>query len=204
MRKVFIVLLPVISQLFALEASEILEKTIEKYRNMNSFYAEFEQVYCDEEAGICQRFEGKTYYVKPNFFRMEIAQPNQIYVGDSVSLWIYMPDEKRVVRQRLEQMPFQINPDALFANYEEEYDATVAEEGEDYYQILLTPKEEIGMYRKMTVQIRKKKFDIMAILVQDEAGAESKFEFTKMEINKKISKKLFEFSPPKGVQVDEY
>lgn len=204
MRTVSVSLLALISQLCAIEAHEILEKTIEKYRNMTSFYAEFEQVYCDEEAGICQRFEGKTYYMKPNFFRMEIAQPHQIYVGDSVSLWIYMPDEKRVVRQRLQQMPFQINPDALFENYREEYDPAVTNEGEDYYEILLEPKEESGVYRKMTVQIRKKKYDIMAISVTDETGAESRFAFTKMEMNKKISKKLFEFSPPKGVQVDEY
>lgn len=204
MRRIFFIMLAVISQLFALEANEVLEKTIEKYRNMNSFYAEFEQVYCDEEAGVCQRFEGKTYYMKPNFFRMEIAQPNQIYVGDSVSLWIYMPDEKRAIRQSLQQMPFQINPDALFENYEEEYNPAIAEENEDSYEIVMQPKEDAGVYRKMTVQIRKKTFEIMGISVLDETGAESKFEFTKMEINKKISKKLFEFSPPKGVRVDEY
>ncbi|UCD19284.1 MAG: outer membrane lipoprotein chaperone LolA [candidate division WOR-3 bacterium] len=204
MRIISVALLAIISQLLALEATEILERTKEKYGNMNSFYAEFEQVYCDEEAGICQRFEGKTYYMKPNFFRMEITQPNQVYVGDSVSLWIYMPDEKRAVRQKLEQIPFQISPDAIFANYEEEYEPSIAKEDEEYYEILLTPKEESGMYRRITVQIRKNKFDIMAISIIDGAGTESKFEFTKMEINKKISKKIFKFNPPEGVQVDEY
>ena len=191
-------------QLFALEANDVLDRTIKQYQNMNSFYAEFEQVYCDEEAGICQRYEGKTYYMKPNFFRMEIDKPRQIYVGDSVPLWIYIPDEKRAVRQRLEQMPFQINPDALLMNYQSEYNAQIITETDGYYEIALTPKEDTDMYRKLTVKIDKASFEIISIAVVDEAGTESKFEFTKVEINKKISRKMFEFKPPEGIQIDEF
>jgi outer membrane lipoprotein-sorting protein len=40
--------------------------------------------------------------------------------------------------------------------------------------------------------------------VHDDAGTESKFEFSKIEIDKKLSKKIFQFSPPKGAQVDEF
>jgi chaperone LolA len=201
-----LILLPVVlvSHLFALEANQILEKTVEKYRNMSTFYTEFEQEYCDEDAGICQHYEGKTYYMKPNFFRMEIEQPKQIYVGDSVSLWIYMPDDKRAIRQALQQVPFQISPDALFENYEEDFIASVTNEGEDYYEIALQPKDENDIYRKLTVEIKKETFEIIGLSVVDESGIESTFEFTKVEINQKIDKKLFEFKVPAGVQVDEY
>ncbi len=204
MKRVLLMSLLVISQLLALEANEVLEKTIKRYKNMNSFYAEFEQTYCDEEAGICQRYEGRTYYMKPNFFRMEIDDPQQIYVGDSISLWIYMPDEKRVIRQNLEQMPFQISPDALFEDYESNYDTEIITAEEDYYEISLEPKDETDIYRKITVRIQNKTFEIIGISVLDEAGTESKFEFTEVEINKKISREMFEFSPPEGVQVDEF
>ncbi|UCG31432.1 MAG: outer membrane lipoprotein carrier protein LolA [candidate division WOR-3 bacterium] len=193
-----------LSQLFALEANEIIGKTIEKYRNMDTFYTEFEQEYCDEDAGICQRFEGKTYYMKPNFFRMEIEEPRQIYVGDSLSLWIYMPDEKRAIRQELHQMPFQISPDALFENYEEEFVPSLTSEGEDHYEIMLEPKDETDIYRRLKVTIKKETFEILVISVVDESGIESKFEFTKVEINKKIDRKIFDFNPPKGVKIDEY
>ena len=204
MTKIISVCLLICSQMFALEANEVLDRTIETYQNMNSFYTEFEQVYCDEEAGICQRYEGRTYYMKPNFFRMEIDDPEQIYVGDSASLWIYIPDENRAIRQSLEQLPFQINPDALFANYEEEYDTELISRTDDYYEIKLKPKDETDIYQKLTVKIKDKTFEIVGITVLNEAGTESKFEFTKVEINKKISKKMFEFSPPKGVQIDEF
>ncbi|MBE0432959.1 outer membrane lipoprotein carrier protein LolA [candidate division WOR-3 bacterium] len=204
MRRLILFVLLATSRMFGIEASEIIDRMVERYRNMNSFYAEFEQVYCDEEAGICQRFEGRTYYMRPNFFRMEIDEPKQIYVGDSVSLWIYMPEEKRAIRQKLQQMPFQVNPDALFENYQNDYNPVLSGESENYYEIVMEAKEETGMYQRLTVQIRKGTYEMTAISVMDDTGSESKFEFTKVEINKKIPKKLFEFTPAKGVQVEEY
>lgn len=204
MRRLLFVLLLITSYLFAAEANEVLDKTINQYKNMNSFYAEFQQIYCDEEAGICQRFEGRTYYMKPNYFRMEIDEPEQIYVGDSTSLWIYFPKENRVIRQRLEQMPFQISPDALLADYETDYDAEIIAETDAYYEIELNPKENTDIYRKLTVKIRTGTYELIGITVHDDAGTESKFEFSKVEIDKKLSKKIFQFSPPEGALIDEF
>ncbi|MGD9380754.1 MAG: outer membrane lipoprotein chaperone LolA [candidate division WOR-3 bacterium] len=204
MIRLLIALMLLTTQILATEASDVLDKTIEQYQNMNSFYAEFEQVYCDEEAGICQRFEGRTYYMRPNYFRMEIADPEQIYVGDSTSLWIYFPAENRVIRQGLEQMPFQVSPDALFADYKSDYEAEIVVENDEYYEIDLTPIENTSIYRKLTVRIKVKTYELIGITVYDDAGTESKFEFNKVEMNKKLSKSIFQFSPPEGVQVDEF
>jgi outer membrane lipoprotein carrier protein len=204
MIRLFTVLLLISSILLATQASEVMDKTIELYQNMNSFYAEFVQVYCDEEAGICQRFEGRTYYMRPNYFRMEIDDPEQVYVGDSASLWIYFPEENRAIRQNLEQLPFQVSPDALLADYKSDYDAEIVDENKEYYEIDLTPLENASIYRKLTVRIKTKTFEIIGITVYDDAGNESKFEFSKVELNKKLSKSIFQFNPPEGVQIDEF
>lgn len=204
MIRLFLTFLWVVSTLLATQASEVMDKTIELYQNMNSFYAEFAQVYCDEEAGICQRFEGRTYYMRPNFFRMEIDDPEQIYVGDSASLWIYFPEENRAIRQGLEQMPFQVSPDALLADYTNDYNAEIVAENDDYYEIDLTPIEDTNIYRKLTVRIKAQTYELIGITVYDDAGTESKFEFSKMEVNKKLSKSIFQFDPPEGVQIDEF
>jgi outer membrane lipoprotein carrier protein len=204
MIRLFTVLLLISSILLATQASEVMDKTIELYQNMNSFYAEFVQVYCDEEAGICQRFEGRTYYMRPNYFRMEIDDPEQVYVGDSASLWIYFPEENRAIRQNLEQLPFQVSPDALLADYKSDYDAEIVDENKEYYEIDLTPLENASIYRKLTVRIKTKTFEIIGITVYDDAGNESKFEFSTVELNKKLSKSIFQFNPPEGVQIDEF
>ncbi len=194
----------IVLQAFAIDMDEIINKTIEKYENLNSFYAEFNQILCDEVSGTCSNFEGKIYFLRPNFFRMEMESPKQIYVGDSVSLWVYLPEKNRAIRQSLGQMPFQINPDIFLKDYEKRFNAELTDEDKNSVQITLTPKDKTDIYEKIIIKILKGKFEIAAITIIDEIGSESKFNFDKIEINKKISRKLFDFNPPKGTQIDEY
>jgi len=189
---------------FTLELHEILDKTVEKYNKIDNFYAEFTQVMCDELSGTCQFFEGKIYFKRPNFFRMEIGDPPQIYVGDSSSLWIYMPEKKRAIRQSLGQIPVQISPDVFLKDYEKRFNIELLGEEKKIVQIALIPKQNTDIYSKIIVDIHKSKYDIKAITIHDQAGQENKFTFDKMELNKKLSKELFEFKPPEGTQVDEF
>jgi len=189
---------------FALEVDEIINKTIEKYENLKSFHAEFEQLFCDEVSGTCHNFEGEIYFLKPNYFRMEMKNPRQIYIGNSTSLWIYIPEEKRAIRQHLEQVPFAINPDFFLKDYDERFTAELTKEEKDRFMVSLIPKEETEIYEKITISIHKSKFEITAVTVLDKTGSKSTYSFGKIEVNKKISKKLFEFDPPDGIQIDEY
>jgi len=193
-----------LSQSFALDVNEIINKTLAKYENMNSFYAEFDQEYCDGSSGVCQLFKGKIYFLRPNFFRMEFTEPKQMYVGDSVSLWVYLPDEKRAIRQNFGQVPFAVNPDIFLKDYEEHFNATLVKETDNNFEIALTPIEETEIYEMITISIHNKKFEITAITITDGTGTKSNFDFHKIKINKNISKKLFKFQPPKGTKIDEY
>jgi len=159
---------------------------------------------CDELTGTCRDFEGKIYFVKPFSFRLEVKSPQQIYVGDSVSLWIYLPEEKIARKQDFVQVPFQINPDIFLKDYHERFKAELMEEAEKSYLISLTPTDETDIYEKIIVRINKEKYAIEEITIRDEVGSENKIYFKKIELNKKLSKKLFEFHPPEGTQVDEY
>ena len=189
---------------FALEIYDILDKTTEKYNKISDFYAEFTQTMCDELSGTCQLFEGKIYFKRPNFFRMEINDPSQIYVGDSSSLWIYMPDKKRAIRQSLGQIPVQISPDVFLKDYDKRFNIEYIGEEKKIVQIALIPKQDTDIYSKIIVDIHKTKHEIKAITIRDQAGQENKFTFEKIELNKKLSKDLFEFKPPEGTQVDEF
>lgn len=200
----FFLLFFITQHLFAVDLDEIIDKTTEKYNDLNSFYAEFTQVLCDELSGTCQLFEGKIYFKRPNFFRMEIGDPAQIYVGDSSSLWIYMPDKKRAIRQSLGQIPVQINPDIFLKDYDKKFNIELISEKENTVQIALLPIEETDIYTKIIIAIHKSKYEIQAISIQNQAGQESKFSFDKIEIDKTMSKSLFEFTPPEGTEVDEY
>jgi len=133
---------------------------------------------------------------------MEIENPKQIYVGDSLSLWIYLPDKKRAIRQHLgAQIPFAVNPDIFLKDYNERFNAEL--KTDKNYEIILTPKEETEIYKKIIVSIDPQKYEITGITIYDETESENKFIFKNIELNKKISKKLFEFKPPKGTEVVE-
>ncbi|MCX7995306.1 MAG: outer membrane lipoprotein chaperone LolA [candidate division WOR-3 bacterium] len=187
---------------FGQDLDTIIKRTVVNYQNLKSFYIEFKQQFCEKGSGICQTFDGAIYFLKPNFFRMEIKNPKQIYVGDSASLWIYLPDRKKAIRQHLgTDIPFAINPDIFLKNYEERFNAEL-KKGQDF-EIILTPKEETEIYKKIIVVIDPQKYEIKGLTILDETESENKFIFKNIQLNKKISKKIFEFKPPKGTEVIE-
>lgn len=191
-------------QCYALEVDEIIGKTIAHYESMRTLYLEFSNVLCDEASGTCAMTDGVIYFQKPNLFRLEMENPEQVYVGDSTTLWIYIPAEQRAIKQSVSELPFQVNPDLFLRDYEERFTAELMEETDDIYAIRLLPKDSADVYDRITVDIAKNQYTIVGIAVFDDIGSENKYSFHKVEINPKIQKKLFEFKPPSGVRVDEY
>ena len=187
----------------AASLDEVVDRTNLTYANLNSFYTKFTQTMCDEAAGLCRIFEGEIYFLKPNFFRMTINNPQQVLVGDSTSLWIYMPKEKKAIRQDMTQMPFAINPEVFLKGYNERFNAALSGEDKDFCEITLSPKEETGIYSKIMIRVSLPGYKITDISIVDQTGAENKFAFEKTEINRKINKKIFQFNPPKGTEIIE-
>ncbi len=190
------------SPCFAQHLDSVINRTVANYQNLNSFYIEFNQQFCEKTSGICQNFEGCVYFLKPNYFRMEINNPRQVYVGDSISLWLYFPDKKRAIRQHLGgQIPFAVNPDIFLKDYTTRFNAEM--QIGNNYEIILSPKEETEIYQKIIVSIDKQKYEIVGISIIDETESENKFVFQNIQLNKKLSRKLFEFKPPKGTEIIE-
>ncbi len=189
---------------YAIGVEEIIAKTIENYENMTTLYVEFTNVLCDEATGTCSNASGVIYFKKPDLFRMEMNTPEQIYIGNSSVLWIYIPAEERAIKQNMAELPFQVNPDMFLHDYDERFTATLDKETEDTYRISLTPRDSTDLYECIAVEIDKKEYKIVGIAVTDEIGSENKYSFQNVQLNGKLSKKLFEFKPPAGVRVDEY
>ncbi|MEO0160953.1 MAG: outer membrane lipoprotein chaperone LolA [candidate division WOR-3 bacterium] len=201
-KNTLIVLIGVFVMGFTQDLDTVIERTIANYQNLKSFYIEFHQQFCDKESGSCESFEGLIYFLKPNFFRMEIKNPRQIYVGDSISLWIYFPERKKAIRQHLgANIPFAVNPDILLKDYQEKFNAQLNKNSD--YEIILTPKQATEIYKKIVVSIDRQRYEIKGVSIVDETDSENKFTFRNIQLNKKISRKLFEFKPPKGTEIIE-
>lgn len=189
---------------YALGVDEIISKTVANYENMKTLHIEFSNVLCDEASGTCHMTDGVIYFQKPNLFRLEMENPEQVYIGDSSTLWIYIPAENRAIKQSMTELPFQVNPDLFLRDYDERFTAELIEETEETYMIRLIPKDSTDVYDRINVDIAKDQYTIVSIAVFDDIGSENKYSFHKVEIDAKIPKKLLEFKPPSGVRVDEY
>ncbi len=190
-------------QLFAADLQDVVAKTNATYANLNSFYTKFRQVMCDEAMGICNTYDGEIYFLKPNFFKMTIEKPGQVLVGDSSSLWIYLPTEKRAIRQSLKEIPFAINPNLFLAGYEERFNAALTSDRAGTIEITLTPKEATEIVTRVVVTVDASSFKITGIAIVDQAGAENKFNFENTKLNPSIDRKIFKFNPPKGTEIIE-
>ena len=135
---------------------------------------------------------------------MEIEDPEKVYVGDSTSLWIYIPAEKRAIRQKMTGMPSYINPDEFLSGYEDRYTAVLSADSGKTYEVTLTPIDETDVYEKIVISVSKKTFEITSLSIHDGVGSENKYIFETFETNKHISKNMFVFDPPDGTQIDEY
>jgi len=189
--------------LYAADLQEVIAKTNATYANLNSFYTKFRQVMCDEALGTCNIYDGEIYFLRPNFFKMTIEKPGQVLVGDSSSLWIYLPAEKRAIRQTLKEIPFAINPNLFLAGYEERFNANLTSDSAGTFGITLTPKEATEIFTRVVVTIDASTHTITAIAIVDQAGAENKFYFEDTKLNPAINRKLFKFNPPKGTEIIE-
>lgn len=185
------------------DLEEIIEKTNAHYRNLNSFYTRVQQVTCDEALGICNVYEGEIYFLKPNYFKMVIEKPPQILVGDSSSLWVYFPLEKRAIRQFLKDIPYAVNPDIFLMDYQNQYETTLSAEGSGVYEITLTPKEADGIFHHAVITIDAQTFLIKAVAVIDPSGTENKFHFEATKLNPALDRKIFKFNPPRGTEIIE-
>jgi chaperone LolA len=188
----------------AVQVDEIISKTVANYEDMKTLYIEFSNVLCDEASGTCTMTDGTIYFKKPHLFRLEMENPEQVYIGDSTTLWIYIPEENRAIKQSALELPFQVNPDLFLRDYEERFTAALQEETKDTYMIQLLPKDSADVYSRINVDIAKDTYTIVGIAVFDGIGSENKYSFHTVKINPDISKKKFEFTPPPGVCIDEY
>ena len=200
---IFISISVVISILGAADLGEVIAKTNATYANLNSFYTKFRQFMCDEAMGVCNIYDGEIYFLRPNFFKKTIEKPGQVLVGDSSSLWIYLPVEKRAIRQTLKDVPFAINPNLFLAGYEERFNAALTSDSAGTIGITLTPKEATEIFTRVVVTVDASSYVITAIAIVDQAGAENKFYFEDTKLNPEINRKLFKFNPPKGTEIIE-
>ncbi|HID94953.1 MAG TPA: outer membrane lipoprotein chaperone LolA [Candidatus Latescibacteria bacterium] len=184
----------------------IVKKVEKRYEKLKTFSVEFQQTFYWKLADKTQGFRGKLYLKKPDMFRVETS--HQVIVTDGDTLWIYNPEEEQVIISPYADSEEPSNPQALFfeytENYEAEYIGTEKIGKRDCYLIKLLPQRDDQYITAMKVWVDKKRWLTLKVEYYDVNDNTTTYTLlSDPEVDQKLDDALFKFNIPDGVEVIE-
>lgn len=183
-------------------ASTPAEELTQLLSNYQTLQAQFDQVTRSGNRQDVQKSTGTLYMQRPGKFRWEIKTPSQqVIVANGSTLWIYDVDLEQVTKQTID-MRSASNPAILLsgeiAQLVKNYQVNkVLIENKLWY--VLIPRSERSSFLVVRFYFSKNKLE--KIWLRNSFNQDTEFTFTNLVLNKNISSALFEFKPPKGVDV---
>jgi len=178
-----------------------------KYENVNDLEAGCIQETFNNTVGKKFRFKGKLYIKKPDKLRMEIEDPEeQLIVTNGSILWIYIPENNQVVKEKLDinnKSKTALMILAGMAKLDRDFKIYKKSDDNKKYFLGLFPKDSKSSVKKMELEIDKKGYNVEKVIVEDSFDNWTSYELLNVRINKGISDSKFDFKIPEGVEVVE-
>lgn len=173
--------------------------------HFNAMSAKFTQTLYDNSGNVVQNNSGDMALKRPGKFRWQVTSANkQLLIADGRNLWIYDEDLQQATRQKMDKN--QANSPAWLLSGS-------VQALEDRFQVYRVKKGEPGQWFQLKSDNQKDLFKwiqlhfvndtLTEMQLFDNLGQLSKFVFNDIKINPNLSANVFQFSPPKGVDVVE-
>ena len=193
-------LLVVFSLLFAINVhAQSLQM---RFSGLDSFSAEFNQKLFDPDQVMQEETSGVLRVQRPNRFNLEYRQPYyQLYVADGKQLYFYDKDLEQVTVKAQEGM-LENTPAMLLSNpgkLDQLYHVTPQGEEGGLFWYELVPRQTGGNFERITLAFKGNQLTIMEL--QDSFNQTTRLKFKNIQRNPDLNPKLFQFTPPKGVDV---
>ena len=169
-----------------------------------SFSADFKQVVINELGNPVQTSYGVFYLQRPGKFRWNYDKPfQQQIVSKSGKVWFYDTDLEQVTIKKLDASVGSTPALLLSGDAVLEDNFTMQEQGTeaDMQWIKLVPKKTESTFKYVTIGLEKGKLAGMELM--DNFGQQTRIYFSNILINPPLKPTVFEFVPPKGVDVFE-
>lgn len=172
-----------------------LNKALSRFHNLQ---ANVQQI-TETQSGQTLKSSGLLWLERPNQFRYQIKSPNeQLYVSDGHQLWNYDKPLLQVIVQPLNRQ-IQQTPLLLLSGKVSDisklFKVTSIADGE----FELIPKSKDNLISKIVMTFKLGHPEDMQLT--NPFGQITTINFTDVRMNQPISKSLFQFVPPKGVDV---
>jgi chaperone LolA len=180
--------------LILLSPKEEFLKTIE---GVKSFEAEFKERVNYPGFEISQKFSGKLYGLRPNFFRMEVDSPTkQLLIMDGKNAWLYLREDGVVYKRK--SGDFFHNAGIFFLS--QELDIRYVGNGGERKFVLIPKKE--APYDSVVV-VSNRSYLPKEILIFAKDGSTMDFTLYNMRVNIPLNRDMFQFRIPKDAELIE-
>jgi outer membrane lipoprotein carrier protein len=201
-----------------LDATAIVTLVQTFYDQTKTLQADFEQTRYTRLYDRYDRAKGRVVFKKPGMMRWDYAKPNgQVFVSNGKKLLIYQPPEEGEKRGQLieraldeDQLPsafsFLTGGGVLNKDFEVRLLEHSNESFKDGYVLQLIPRKQTPNYEQLVFYVRALTTDgkragvVQRVLIIDSAGNRNRFDFSKMEFNRDVSDRRFDYRPPKGTE----
>lgn len=172
-----------------------------RYLGLKTLSGDFEQTICNDFDGSCQRFAGSFRIQLPGRYRLEVRSPKrQLIVCDSATLWIYLPDEKRALRQAA----IGASPVLAFLDpvLDPNTDALVLVDSTGRTRVRVLTPDSLSALADLELELDPAGRRIDAFSFTDGWGNKTRFVLKNQQWNQRLAPKLFVFTPPRGTTIE--
>jgi outer membrane lipoprotein carrier protein len=179
-----------------------LQKLSAQLEPLTSLQGQFVQTVSDEKNKVLQTSQGSVAVKRGNRLRWETTSPfAYLIVTDGSVLWRFDQDLEQATKQKfkgeLADTPALIlsgEMTRIRANY-----TVTIEQGSNGIYYRLTPKQKNALFRALTLQFSGA--TISQLILQDNLDQRTEIRFNNVVNNPALPDNLFQFNPPKGVDV---
>ncbi|MDF2939648.1 MAG: outer rane lipoprotein carrier protein LolA [Gammaproteobacteria bacterium] len=195
LKKIFAFLILCSSTAFA-AAPVSLDSLLSNFQSLQANFTQTSQT----QGQAAQQVTGTLAIQKPDRFRWEVTQPNpQLIVADGKSLWNYEEDLEQVTVNPIGQA-LSSTPMLLLSGEVTQLRTLFNVQALSPYQYQLTPKQSDNLLKSVVIG-----FDqdgkLASLILTNNMGQVTQIQFSNVKLNPSLSKKLFQFSAPSGVDV---
>jgi len=193
----------------ASDPQEVIDRLQQKYEEIESFTAEFEQTLTNR--GITQRESGIVMMKKPGRMYWEYRDPREKYfVADGEKIYFYVPHDNQLLVSKLDlsesNSPLlfllgrgDIRRDFLIELTEETGETT----GNESLQLRLTPRQPQPEFSELLLMVSPSTFLIQKLTVVEPIGQQNEYVLRDFRPNDPIPDKQFELKVPSHVEIIE-
>jgi outer membrane lipoprotein carrier protein len=189
--------------------AEVMDRVQRVYDQAGAFKAYFRQESRLKAAPQAESAEGWMYFQKPCRMRWQYEAPpeqKKEIVADGSQVWLYMPQDKLVMVYRLDKV---LRSDLVMrffsgmGQFQKDFEVAFRrppEKGSPYV-IDLVPKKPQAELKRLTLTIDPRSYQVEKLEFENALGEESRFSFSRLDLNPRLKAGFFTFTPPPGAQV---